>query len=120
MSNGCIKILLRKDYENLIIVDFVCRGTNSPKVWRKYLDTFEERYGSPVVYCKAKSKEYGWRNLTQKVVLANGKAYYEPKDSNNYTKGYLQTGVFCRPSCYECKFKGYPRIADITLADFGE
>jgi acetyltransferase-like isoleucine patch superfamily enzyme len=23
-----------------------------------------------------------------------------------------------RPSCYSCKFKGYPRIADITLADF--
>lgn len=115
---AALRSFLRKDYENLIIVDFVCRGTNSPKVWRKYLDTFEERYGSPVVYCKAKSKEYGWRNLTQKVVLANGKAYYEPKDSNNYTKGYLQTGVFCRPSCYECKFKGYPRIADITLADF--
>ena len=28
------------------------------------------------------------------------------------------TGAYCRPSCYECKFKGYPRIADITLADF--
>jgi len=115
---AALRSFLRKDYENLIIVDFVCRGINSPKVWRKYLDTFEERYGSPVVYCKAKSKEYGWRNLTQKVILANGKAYYEPKNSNNYTKGYLQTGVFCRPSCYECKFKGYPRIADITLADF--
>ncbi len=25
---------------------------------------------------------------------------------------------YARPSCYECKFKGYPRIADITLADF--
>lgn len=115
---AALRSFLRKDYENLIILDFVCRGTNSPKVWRKYLDTFEERYGSPVVYCKAKSKEFGWRNLTQKVILANGKAYYEPKDSNNYTKGYLQTGVYCRPSCYECKFKGYPRIADITLADF--
>ena len=115
---AALRSFLRKDYENLIIVDFVCRGTNSPKVWRKYLDTFEERYGSPVVYCKAKSKEYGWRNLTQKVVLANGKAYYEPKDSNNYTKGYLQTGVFCRPSCYECKCKNGVSHSDLTIADF--
>ncbi len=115
---AAMRAFLRKDYENLIIVDYICRGINSPKVWRKYLDSFEERYGSRVVYCKAKSKEYGWRNLTQKVVLANGKAYYETKDQSNFTKGYLRTNAYCRPSCYNCKFKGYPRISDITLADF--
>lgn len=113
-----LRSYLRKDYDNLIIVDYICRGINSPKVWHKYLDSFEERYGSKVVYCKAKSKEYGWRNLTQKVILANGKHYYETKDQSNFTKGYLRTGVYCRPSCYECKFKGYPRISDMTLADF--
>ena len=113
-----LRAFLRKDYDNLIIADYICRGINSPKVWRKYLDSFEERYGSKVVYCKAKSKEYGWRNLTQKVILENGKHVYETKDQSNYTKGYLQTGVYCRPSCYDCKFKGYPRMSDITLADF--
>jgi len=115
---AALRAFLRKNYDNLIIADYICRGINSPKVWRKYLDSFEERYGSKVVYCKAKSKEYGWRNLTQKVILENGKAYYETRNESNFTKGYLRTGVFCRPSCYDCKFKGYPRIADITLADF--
>ena len=33
-------------------------------------------------------------------------------------QGYLNTHAFCRPSCYDCKFKGFPRISDITLADF--
>ena len=115
---AALRTFLGKDYENLIIIDYICRGINSPKVWRKYLDTFEERYGSPVVYAKAKSKEYGWHNLTQKVTLANGKSYFETKDTSLFTQGYLKTGVYCRPSCYECKFKGFPRIADITLADF--
>ena len=115
---AALRAFLKKDFDNLIIADFICRGTNSPKVWRKYLDSFEERYGSKVIYCKAKSKEYGWRNLTQKVILANGKHVYETRDVSNFTKGYLQTGCYCRPSCYECKFKGYPRMADITLADF--
>jgi acetyltransferase-like isoleucine patch superfamily enzyme len=82
------------------------------------LDSFEERYGSPVVYAKAKSKEYGWRNLTQKMILANGRAVYETKDVNKFTIGYLRTNAFCRPSCYDCQFKGFPRIADITLADY--
>lgn len=115
---AALRAFLRKDYDNLIIADFICRGINSPKVWRKYLDSFEERYGSKVVYCKAKSKEYGWRNLTQKVILENGKHCYETREQSNFTKGYLQTGVYCRPSCYDCRFKGYPRISDITLADF--
>jgi acetyltransferase-like isoleucine patch superfamily enzyme/coenzyme F420-reducing hydrogenase beta subunit len=113
-----LRAFLQNDYDNLIIADFVCRGINSPKVFRKYLDTFEERYGSPIVYSKAKSKEYGWRSLTHKAVLANGKSYYETKDVNYFTKGYLHTNVYCRPSCYECRFKGFPRIADVTLADY--
>ena len=115
---AALRAFLRKDYENLIIADYICRGINSPKVWSKYIDSYEERYGSKVVYAKAKSKEYGWRNLTQKVILEDGRHMYETKEQSNFTKGYLQTGVYCRPSCYDCKFKGYPRISDITLADF--
>ena len=115
---AALRAFLRKGYDNLIITDYICRGINSPKVWGKYIDSFEERYGHKVVYAKAKSKEYGWRNLTQKVILEDGKAYYETREQSNFTKGYLQTGVYCRPSCYDCNFKGYPRISDITLADF--
>lgn len=113
-----LRAFLGKDYDNLLIADFICRGINSPKVWQKYLKSFEERYGSPVVYAKAKSKEYGWRNLTQKVILADGRHIYETLEQSNFTKGYLRTNVYCRPSCYDCKFKGFPRIADITLTDF--
>jgi acetyltransferase-like isoleucine patch superfamily enzyme len=115
---AALRAFLRKDYDNLIIADYICRGINSPKVWGKYIDSFEERYGHKIVYAKAKSKEYGWRNLTQKIILDDGKSYYETRTQSNFTKGYLQTGVYCRPSCYDCKFKGYPRISDITLADF--
>ena len=112
-----LRSFLKKDYENLLILDFICLGINSPLIWRKYLDTYEERYGCPVVYAKAKSKEYGWRNLTQKVKLADGQTFYETKDVSNYTRGYIGTHAYMRPSCYNCQFRGYPRISDITLAD---
>ncbi len=115
---SAMRAFLRKDYDNLIIADFICLGINSPKVWKKYLDSFTERYGSKVIYSKAKSKEYGWRNLTQKVILENGETHYETKDQSNYTQGYIRTHAYARPSCYECRFKGFPRISDITLADF--
>lgn len=113
-----LRAFLRKPYDNLVILDFICLGINSPLIWQKYMDSFEERYGSPVVYAKPKSKEYGWRNLTQKVKLANGEEKFETKHQSNYTKGYIGTHAYIRPACYECKFRGFPRISDITLADF--
>lgn len=114
---AALRAFLKKDYENLTIVDFICRGTNSPKVFRKYLDYLEDRFGSKVVYYKAKNKELGWRQLTSKIRFANGQTLYDTKDINYFTVGYLNTGVYSRPSCYGCKFKDFPRISDITLAD---
>lgn len=114
---AALRSFLHKDYDNLVIVDFICRGVNSPKVYRKYLDSLERKYGGKVVYVKAKNKELGWRNLTRKVVFDNGKVYYGVKMDDNFRRGY-HTNVFCRPSCYTCQYKGFPRIADITIADY--
>jgi len=114
---AALRSFLHKDYENLIIVDFICRGVNSPKVYRAYLDSLEKKYNSRVVYVKAKNKELGWRNLTRKVTFANGQSYYGVHMQDDFRRGY-HTNVFCRPSCYDCKFKEFPRIADITIADY--
>lgn len=114
---AALRSFLMKDYENLIIVDFICRGVNSPKVYRKYLDSLEHRYGGKVVYVKAKNKELGWRNLTRKVVFDNGAVYYGVSMDDDFRRGY-HTNVYCRPSCYTCQYKGFPRMADITIADY--
>lgn len=113
-----LRAFLRKPYDKLVILDFICLGINSPLIWQRYLDSFVDRYGSPVVYAKPKSKEYGWRKLTTKLKLADGRVKFETKETSNYTKGYIGTHAYIRPSCYDCQFRGFPRIADITLADF--
>ena len=112
-----LRTFLGKDYENLIIVDFICRATNSPKAYRKYLEYLEETHGGKITYIKAKNKDHGWRSLARKVVFDNGKVYYGEGHDDHYRRGY-HGNYFERPSCYECKFKGLPRIADISLADF--
>jgi coenzyme F420-reducing hydrogenase beta subunit/acetyltransferase-like isoleucine patch superfamily enzyme len=107
-----------KNYENLIIVDFICLGVNSPKVWRSYLNYKEKEYGGKVIYIKPKNKEMGWRQLTTKLVFDNKKVLYDTKETSIFTRGYIGTHAYCRPSCYECKFKGFPRISDISIADY--
>ena len=32
---AALRAFLRKDYDNLIIADYICRGTNSPTVWHR-------------------------------------------------------------------------------------
>ncbi len=112
-----LRSFLRKDYDNLVIVDLICLGINSPKILRGYLDYMEEKHGSKIIYYKAKNKELGWRELTTKIVFENGDVDYDKKGTNYFTHGFIGTHAYSRPSCYECCFKGFPRISDITIGD---
>ena len=114
---GALRSYLRKEYDNLIIVDFLCRATNSPKAYRKYMEMLESQYGGKVVYVKAKNKDHGWHSLARKVVFDNGKEYYGEGHDDHYRRGY-HWNMYERPSCYDCKFKEIPRNSDITLGDF--
>lgn len=109
---------LRKDYENLITCDFICRGVNSPKVFLSYMNMLERQYGAKATKIKFKAKVWGWHNFSMRVNFANGKEYCKDREHDLFLIGYLKNGNFARPSCYQCKFKGFPQKADITLADF--
>lgn len=37
-----LRKFLRKDYDNLLAVDFICHGVPSPGVWRRYLDELRD------------------------------------------------------------------------------
>lgn len=111
-------VLGNKDYENLVTCDFICRGVNSPKVFLKYMDMLEKQYGAKATKIKFKAKQWGWHNFSMRVNFANGKEYCKDRWHDLFFVGYLQAGNFTRPSCYECRFKGFPQKADITLADF--
>lgn len=115
---AALQNFLMRDYENLITVEVICAGVNSPKVWLKYLSYIEDINGSKIVYTENKSKEYGWNNLTQKFVFENGNEYFDTVKTSLFTQGYIHSHLYCRPSCYDCKFKGFPRSADITIGDF--
>lgn len=115
---AALKAFLRKDYENLITVDLICRYINSPYAYRRYLDCLENEYGGKVVYIKAKNKELGWRKLTHKVLFSNNRTYYGTIDDDIFMKASMKLNCLSRPSCYECKFKSFPRYGDITIGDY--
>ena len=115
-----LKNFVGKKYdENLILVDFICHCINSPEVFRKYKESLERKYGSKMVVYHPKNKEYGgWHNFAFKAVFENGAVYAANGIDDDFTYCFIGKHIAARPACYECQFKGFPRYADITIADF--
>lgn len=115
---AALRSYLAKDYDNLITIDLFCRGINSPMVFQKFLESLEKKYNSKVKYIKPKSKDLGWHRLTLKIVFENGQTYYGTNEIDFYTRAFLFSNCITRPSCYDCQFKGFPRVADLSIGDF--
>lgn len=104
--------------ENLFIVDFICRGSNSPKVYEKFLAYLEKKYKSKIKKVWFKNKTYGWNKFSTKIEFENGQFYLEDRYHDLFIVGYIRYNLYMRPSCAECDYRGLPRVSDITLADF--
>ena len=111
-----LRSFLGQDYENLIIIDLICHSVSSPYFLKYYLKMHENDHNAKVINIKQKDKGLGWRNLTTKLTFDNGEILYDPKRSSYFMRAF-EANLISRPSCYSCKFRGFPRLADITLAD---
>ena len=114
-----LRAFLRKDYDNLLLVDFICCSINSPKLFKGYIKDLEWQYGAEMVEYHPKNKEYGgWHKFAFKATFKNGRVYAKNGTSDEFTKCFIGTHIAARPSCQKCHYKKLPRVADITIADF--
>lgn len=116
-----LQSFLHKTYDNLFLVDFICHGVPSPLVWGKYLNERRKKdaNNSGISGINLRSKVTGWSNCNYSVEINynNGKKYQKHKNEDWYLLGFIYN-LFLRPSCANCHFKGFDRIADITLGDY--
>ena len=107
---------LGKKPNNLICIDFVCRGVPSPGLWANYVTYMEDKFNSKIIGVRFKHKTYGYHTTTMKVDFANGKNYYGSGRVDPYMKAFVSE-LSSRPSCANCSFKGIERVSDISLFD---
>lgn len=132
---------LRKDYPNLLAVDFICHGVPSPGVWHKYLEELKkqsersENAGKPfslksvpvITDINFREKQlggYGWKKYGF-VVYATSTSKGDKNTvlsscifmENTFMKAFLNN-LILRPSCYACPAKGGKSGSDLTIADF--
>lgn len=115
---GLNSYLQHIDAENLVTVDFICHGVPSPAVYNKYIDSLETHYGRKVQFVNFRDKKLGVEcNLLLRVTLSNDECKDIMFDRNSFYRGFVGN-VFLRTSCYHCQFNKFPRVADVSLADF--
>ena len=113
-GTGCqingLFMFLGKEYSNLFLLDLICHGTPSPKLWKEYVRFMESKYGK-LKSVNFRCKDDSWKDFGMKE-----NQLYISKDKDLFMQFFLRN--FClRPACYECHAKQYKK-SDMTIADF--
>ncbi len=116
-----LRAFLKKDYDNLLCVDFVCHGVPSPMAWRRYVEYRAkiDNEGRLPVRINLRDKSSGWSRYQ----YSNTFRYDKEKECREISTKSVYMKLFTqdylsRLSCGNCMFKGYSRSSDITLGDF--
>lgn len=135
-----LKRFLRKEYENLLTVDFICHGVPSPGVWREYLkEEIARQCGEKIQFCSCsiperdariesisfRDKQLGWKKFSFALTISttngsgekNSVLLSEPLNKNIFLRGFL-ADLYLRPSCHACPAKRLKSGSDITIGDF--
>ena len=112
-----LKGYLKKDYQNLLLVDIVCHGVPSPLVWKEYLTWNEKKFGGKIVKVDFRNKNhFGWAAHVESLWIKKGNKNKQI-DSRVFRKLFYGHYIL-RPSCYKCPYRTTNHPSDITIADY--
>lgn len=97
--------------DRVTIVDIICHGSPSPKVWHEYVNLLEEKHGK-ISSLSFKDKRIGWMSP-----IAVAQMQDQEVSLRAYQKVFYSSNEL-RPSCHKCPYARIERTSDITIGDF--
>lgn len=111
-----LRRFLRKDYDGLLTLDFICHGVPSPLVWRRYLQAVSPSDAASLCGVSFRDKASGWHRY-QVTLCYDHATVSRPFYEDAYMRGFL-SDLYLRPSCYACAAKSCRSGSDLTVGDF--
>lgn len=108
-----LRHFLNKDYQNLLVADFVCHGVPSMAMLRDHLSMLRIKNVESIDY---RPKNRNW--VDDIVIKYNGGIVYQNCWTYDAYFSCFEKAGSLRRSCYNCAYCNGSRAADITLADF--
>lgn len=98
--------------DRVILVDIICHGSPSPRIWEEYVHHEEKRLGGKAREVRFKDKRKGWLNPTA-VMKIDGKEH----SLDPYVRLFYSRCIL-RPSCHKCPYASVHRDTDLTIGDY--
>ncbi len=116
---GCqaagLRKYLKKDYDNLLIVDIFCHYSPSPLFFKKYTES--SFAGLRNYEFRHKNGENCWDCLTVKATDIDGEAVRHGGAEDEYQRVF-HSELMMSEHCANCQFQTRQRYGDISLGDF--
>lgn len=104
------------DHKNLVLIDLVCHGVPSQKIFKKYLQNIFGNEEIKEIYFRDKQDNREWENFKIKII-GELSTYLDSHRKDAFFYGYLKN-LYLNDMCYACVFSHMPRVSDITLGDY--
>lgn len=112
-----IKNFNKMNDDSIFYVDIVCHGVPSPGIFENYKCSLENKYKSKIININFRYKNSeSTQNI--KIDFENGDSYISNYNNKDIFYKLFLDNVILRESCYDCYYKKFERIGDISLADF--
>lgn len=105
------------DSSGLLLVDLVCYGAYSVRLFKEHIAHLESLHGKKAASYRFRPKEFGWSGHREEITFEDGSKDSSSADSQ-LLKGLFLTNLVLRPSCHECPYAGRMRHSDITIGDY--
>lgn len=111
-----LKGFLRKDYDNLFLIDLICHGVPDQHFFNDYINFQFSGYAGISGFA-FRDKTQGWE-LTGRLDYDNGNKHRSiPAGTSSYYALFLDAQIY-RENCYSCKYACKNRPGDITIGDY--
>ena len=111
---------LKRDYDNLLLIDVICHGVPSQKMFSGFVDELQKRINGEITNLKFRDKKKG--------TGMNGGIFYTDKNRKDRyfcKKGWLFSyfylfsySAILRDNCHACPYAKGERYSDITIGDY--
>lgn len=108
---------LRKEYDNLLLVDILCHGVPSRHLLQSYIQEFEKQENKTVDHIQFRDKAGNWQQYHVRKHFTDGSSISHMNWNDMFMRIFV--GDFAlNEACYNCPHARFPRVGDITLGDF--
>lgn len=114
---GALQRYIGKNYDNLWTVDYICKGSSSPRILKQYIEFINKKFDSETISINMR---YKWKEVDcwipqfLKICFKNGKNFFHEFYNTELGLGFQ---ILQRKSCHSCPYREMKHYADFTLGD---